>query len=215
MEKRISPLRSQLTALQYVGDSPNDLRNMAAIIKLPIHCLERIFKYLSWEDLIHCSAVCTEWNSILSDGNILCWDIASARFLPAESRVFDLIRGLSHKERIIAFACAWTKNTISGNMYILGNHFTVHRRPIPNSSDAARASVGFTCGVHRWVVRFESPRLGSHSGVGICTSSASLHGKDYYFVIGEDGESWGWDVVRHDLKHDGKTVGKIVNEVCQ
>ena len=150
---------------------------------------------------------------MLLDGKSYIWANASKMLLPPEARDFDLIRDLTHKEKITAFICTWTLDTVSNNIYVLPNQFTIHRRPIPQSSDVARARVGFSSGIHRWIVRYDSPHLGSHAGIGICTRNASLHGQGYYCVLGENCESWGWDMSAHELRHNGKNVGNLSNKV--
>lgn len=163
--------------------------------------------------MVSCEAVCSKWKYVLSDANGVFWANAYSSLLPPDSRKFDLLRGLSHKQKIIAFICTWKKDTVSGNFDMLSNMFSVRRRPIAQSSDVARANVGFSRGIHEWIVRFDSPKLGSHAGVGICTSSCSLHGNGYYCVLGENDQSWGWDVVKHELRHNGKCIGELNNEV--
>jgi F-box protein 45 len=186
---------------------------MATASDLPTICLKQIFKQLNWKDLVSCEAVCSKWKYVLSDANGVFWANAYSSLLPPDSRKFDLLRGLSHKQKIIAFICTWKKDTVSGNFDMLSNMFSVRRRPIAQSSDVARANVGFSRGIHEWIVRFDSPKLGSHAGVGICTSSCSLHGNGYYCVLGENDQSWGWDVVKHELRHNGKCIGELNNEV--
>lgn len=41
--------------------------------ELPSYILERIFSYLSWDDLQSCLFVCKSWYNYLDDGNSDVW----------------------------------------------------------------------------------------------------------------------------------------------
>ena len=165
-----------------------------------------VFSNLNWRDKTSCSQVCKRWNLLIVFKCTRAWQAALKDVLPDSSLNFDLIRGLPAKDKIRAFYCGFGKNTVSKNMYIMPNGFTVHRKPIAQSSDMARGRVGFSSGIHHWIVRWESKSLGSNAGVGVCTEDAKLHGEGYYTLVGEDSQSWGWDIVRMVLKHDGQSL---------
>lgn len=173
---------------------------------VPDEILLLVFSYLNWRDKTSCSQVCKRWNQLIVFECTHAWQAASRDVLPASSLKFDMISNLSAKDKIRAFYCGFGKGTVSKNMYILSNGFTVHRRPIAQSSDMARGKVGFSDGVHHWIVRWESKNLGSNAGVGVCTKNAKLHGEGYYTLVGEDNHSWGWDIVRMVLRHEGKSL---------
>ncbi|KAI3353841.1 hypothetical protein L3Q82_005056 [Scortum barcoo] len=45
---------------------------------------------------------------------------------------------------------------------------------------------------------------GTHAVVGVATAEAPLHSVGYTALVGSDSESWGWDLGRNRLYHDGK-----------
>jgi SPRY domain-containing SOCS box protein 1/4 len=40
--------------------------------------------------------------------------------------------------------------------------------------------------------------------VGVATAESPLHCVGYQSLVGSNGESWGWDLGRNKLYHDGK-----------
>lgn len=173
---------------------------------VPDDILLLIFSNLNWRDKTSCSQVCKEWNRLIVCGCPHAWHVASKDVLPTSSQNFDLISTLAPKDKIRAFYCGFGKDTVSNNMYVLPNGFAVHRKPVAQSSDMARGRVGFSDGIHHWIVRWETKSLGSSAGVGVCTENAKLHGEGYYTLVGEDSHSWGWDIVRMDLRHEGRSI---------
>ena len=165
-----------------------------------------IFSNLDWRDKMSCSQVCKVWNRLIVSECTQAWHVASKDVLPTSSLNFDLIRTLAPKDKIRAFYCGFGKDTVSDNMYVMPNGFTVHRKPVAQSSDMARGRVGFSDGIHHWIVRWETKSLGSSAGVGVCTKNAKLHGEGYYTLVGEDNHSWGWDIVRMNLRHEGQSL---------
>ncbi|EPY76772.1 splA/ryanodine receptor domain and SOCS box containing 4-like protein [Camelus ferus] len=50
----------------------------------------------------------------------------------------------------------------------------------------------------------ENIERGTHAVVGVATARAPLHSVGYTALVGSDAESWGWDLGRSRLYHDGK-----------
>lgn len=54
---------------------------------------------------------------------------------------------------------------------------------------------------------FRSTRQrGTHAVVGVGTSDAPLHKVGYCALVGDDEHSWGWDLGRNRLTHNGKQM---------
>ncbi|TWW76740.1 SPRY domain-containing SOCS box protein 4 [Takifugu flavidus] len=81
---------------------------------------------------------------------------------------------------------------------------TFHRHPVAQSTDCIRGKVGYTRGLHAWRVHWPARQRGTHAVVGVATAEASLHSVGYTALVGSDSESWGWDLGRNRLHHDGK-----------
>ena len=175
---------------------------------LPDFILEVIFCHLHWKDLVNCSIVCKHWKVLLEEKNCKAWHTAHLRLLSNEDvqTDLDLLNMLIPREKAKAILCRWTESTISPNMCLQKNKFTIYRKPVPQSTDAGRSKVGFANGVHQWLVRWEGPRFGSSACVGVCTEEATLHTKGYTTLLGDDDRSWAWDLVNHTVRHEGSVT---------
>ena len=76
--------------------------------------------------------------------------------------------------------------TLSRNIYIKSNGFTLHRNPVAQSTDGARGKFGFARGRHAWEIIWEGP-LGTVAVIGIATKEApsQCHGYVALLVSGK------------------------------
>ncbi|ESO02486.1 hypothetical protein HELRODRAFT_65080 [Helobdella robusta] len=174
---------------------------------LPQFILEYLFSYLSVEDLRNCALVCTKWYKILNDENNDVWRLHCVHKLAQEALNSDLLSHIpSYKNKLRAFYYAWNPNDCSRNIYIKSNGFTLHRNPVAQSTDGARSKLGFKNGRHCWEVWWEGP-LGTVAVVGIATKAAAMQSQGYLPLLGNDTESWGWNLVDNHLLHNGDAQG--------
>lgn len=100
---------------------------------------------------------------------------------------------------------AWNPEDRSLNVFVKeDDKLTFHRHPVAQSTDCIRGRVGFTRGLHVWRIHWPSRQRGTHAVVGVATTEAPLHSVGYTALVGSDSESWGWDLGRNRLYHDGK-----------
>uniref|UniRef100_A0A1A8FQ51 SplA/ryanodine receptor domain and SOCS box containing 1 n=1 Tax=Nothobranchius korthausae TaxID=1143690 RepID=A0A1A8FQ51_9TELE len=93
---------------------------------------------------------------------------------------------------------SWNNNDRSLNVFVKDdNKLVFHRHPVAQSTDAIRGRVGYTRGLHVWEINWAMRQRGTHALAtrGDCTS-----------LVGSNAESWGWDLCRSKLYHDGKNV---------
>ncbi|KAJ8321254.1 hypothetical protein KUTeg_001196 [Tegillarca granosa] len=84
---------------------------------------------------------------------------------------------------------------------------TMYRHPASDSTDCIRGKTGFTRNVHVWEIGWKKPQRGTHTIVGVATSSAPLHARGYKALVENSSESWGWDVVKNKLYHKSIHTG--------
>ena len=169
--------------------------------------LFHIFSFLSVKDLCRCSMVCRRWNSVLDElfWNQVLQDTPSLKtFL--NSRVLKTLNG--SKAKLIALENAWNDRDCSPNIYILDNKLTLHRKPEPLCTDSIRGKCGYLQGLHYWLVTWHGPQFGSHAVIGVATAGESLHMKDYCGLLGSTCESWGWNISKRVIKHDGQVISE-------
>lgn len=185
---------------------------MAEIKSLPEIVLEKIFHYLSVKDLIKCSRVCKKWHALLSHENSAVWQ---SRFYEAGTEEFRDSKHLSeldtYKAKVLCYECAWNDQDRSHNIYIKNDCLTLHRKPVAQSSDGIRTKIGFTSGLHYFVIIFHGPSFGSSALVGVSTKNAPVHCQGYTPLLGNDDAGWAWDLSQHCLRHDGKVVEEVSN----
>lgn len=100
---------------------------------------------------------------------------------------------------------SWNNNDRSLNIFVKDdNNLVFHRHPVAQSTDAIRGRVGYTRGLHVWEISWAMRQRGTHAVVGVATSDAPLHSVGYTALVGSNAESWGWDLCRSKLHHDGK-----------
>ncbi|XP_012893156.1 PREDICTED: SPRY domain-containing SOCS box protein 4-like, partial [Dipodomys ordii] len=83
------------------------------------------------------------------------------------------------------------------------DRLTFHRHPVAQSSEGIRGKVGHARGLHAWQIHWPARQRGTHAVVGVATARAPLHAVGYTALVGSDAESWGWDLGRGRLYHDG------------
>ncbi|KAK5610154.1 SPRY domain-containing SOCS box protein 1 [Ilyodon furcidens] len=100
---------------------------------------------------------------------------------------------------------SWHNDDRSLNVFVKDdNKLVFHRHPVAQSTDAIRGRVGYTRGLHVWEINWAMRQRGTHAVVGVATSDAPLHSVGYTALVGSNSESWGWDLCRSKLYHDGK-----------
>uniref|UniRef100_A0A8D3BGG0 SplA/ryanodine receptor domain and SOCS box containing 4a n=1 Tax=Scophthalmus maximus TaxID=52904 RepID=A0A8D3BGG0_SCOMX len=100
---------------------------------------------------------------------------------------------------------AWNSDDRSLNVFVKeDDKLTFHRHPVAQSTDCIRGKVGYTRGLHVWRIHWPARQRGTHAVVGVATAEAALHSVGYMALVGSDAESWGWDLGRNRLYHDGK-----------
>ena len=179
------------------------------VSRLPSEVLVKIFCYLpDLKDLYSCSCVCRRWQDLLGDDSDI-WEGVLRTVCPAEFCDHSLLKDLPNfKAKLAAYCCAWNDNDRSKNITIKENKLTLHRNPVPQSSDAIRGKRGFMRGTHYWIIVWHGPKFGSTAVVGLATKHAKLQDSGYYPLIGCDKESWGWDIPEGQLRHGGEIIQK-------
>ena len=174
---------------------------------LPEHIIEVIFSYLKLSELRNCALVCKKWYRYLNDENNDVWRMHCINTLAEEALKSDLLSSVpSFMAKLRAFYHAWNSNDCSRNMYVKSNGFTLHRNPVAQSTDGARAKIGFRSGRHAWEVVWEGP-LGTVAVIGIATEECAMHCPGYVALLGTDEHSWGWNLVDNHLLHNGDSQG--------
>nr|XP_021325532.1 SPRY domain-containing SOCS box protein 2-like isoform X1 [Danio rerio] len=98
----------------------------------------------------------------------------------------------------------WSPTHLSPNLQRCVSGVRVHRGHVEQSSDAARAAIGTSTGLHIWEVKWEGQQRGSHALLGVSTHKSPLQASGYKALIGGDSCSWGWELSTNQLWHDGK-----------
>lgn len=100
---------------------------------------------------------------------------------------------------------SWNNDDRSLNVFVKEDDKLIfHRHPVAQSTDAIRGKVGYTRGLHVWQITWAMRQRGTHAVVGVATADAPLHSVGYTTLVGNNHESWGWDLGRNRLYHDGK-----------
>ncbi|CAG5098331.1 Oidioi.mRNA.OKI2018_I69.XSR.g15571.t1.cds [Oikopleura dioica] len=100
----------------------------------------------------------------------------------------------------------WSQWDKSINIYIKSDALTIHRRPISQSTDCARGKYGYREGLHIWEIVWTSNQRGTHAVVGVATEKAPTRKIGYCALVGSCNQTWGWDLGRNALRHDGEVV---------
>ncbi|KAK9296356.1 hypothetical protein QLX08_009610 [Tetragonisca angustula] len=100
---------------------------------------------------------------------------------------------------------SWNANDRSLNIFVKDDDkLTFHRHPVAQSTDCIRGRVGYTKGMHVWELFWSTRQRGTHAVVGVATAEAPLHSVGYQSLVGNNEQSWGWDLGRNKLLHDSK-----------
>ncbi|XP_039223239.1 SPRY domain-containing SOCS box protein 1 [Crotalus tigris] len=117
----------------------------------------------------------------------------------------DLLLDMPSVSYEVQLLHSWNNDDRSLNVFVKeDNKLTFHRHPVAQSTDAIRGKVGYTRGLHIWQITWAMRQRGTHAVVGVATAEAPLHSVGYTTLIGNNLESWGWDLGRNRLYHDGK-----------
>ena len=114
---------------------------------------------------------------------------------------------------------SWNPDDRSLNIFVKDDDkSTFHRHPVAQSTDCIRGKKGYTRGLHVWQMHWSTRQRGTHAVVGVATKDAPLHCVGYQSLVGNNDQSWGWDLGRNKLYHDlknnpggGKTYPAILN----
>ncbi|KAJ6221821.1 hypothetical protein RDWZM_000366 [Blomia tropicalis] len=105
----------------------------------------------------------------------------------------------------IQIANGWSTERKSPNVNIIRNGLVGKRRPVAKSTDCMFGRIGYTSGLHVWIIQWPVECRGTHAVVGVATESMqNLHTSGYCSLVGSDTESWGWDIVRSRCFHNKK-----------
>ncbi|XP_017767074.1 PREDICTED: protein gustavus isoform X1 [Eufriesea mexicana] len=105
---------------------------------------------------------------------------------------------------------SWNANDRSLNIFVKDDDkLTFHRHPVAQSTDCIRGRVGYTKGMHVWELFWSTRQRGTHAVVGVATAEAPLHSVGYQSLVGNNEQSWGWDLGRNKLLHDSKNNAGI------
>jgi len=105
---------------------------------------------------------------------------------------------------------AWNPNDRSVNIFVKEDDpHTFHRHPVAQSTDCIRGKKAYSRGFHVWEIQWSTRQRGTHAVVGVATSKALLHCTGYHSLVGNNEESWGWDIVRNKLYHNEKNVSSV------
>uniref|UniRef100_A0A6I8T262 B30.2/SPRY domain-containing protein n=1 Tax=Xenopus tropicalis TaxID=8364 RepID=A0A6I8T262_XENTR len=117
----------------------------------------------------------------------------------------DLLLDMPPVSHEVQLQHSWNNNDRSLNVFVKEDDKLVfHRHPVAQSTDAIRGKIGYTRGLHVWEITWVMRQRGTHAVVGVATADAPLHSVGYTTLIGSNGKSWGWDLGRNKLYHDGK-----------
>jgi len=100
---------------------------------------------------------------------------------------------------------AWNAEDRSLNIFVKeDDKLTFHRHPVAQSTDCIRSKVGYERGLHVLELSWSTRQRGTHAVVGVATAEAPLHSVGYQSLIGNNENSWGWDLGRNKVYHDSK-----------
>lgn len=174
---------------------------------LPEIVLNEIFSYLAVRDLCACCCVCRKWSGILHSESAF-WENRLSRETPQAFEDNPLIQKLpTAKHKLAAYQSTWSSEDHSENIYVKDDKITIHRNPVALSSDLARGRKGYSSGEHYWTVMWHGPKFGSNAIVGIATKDSNRHCEGYHPLLGMCKNSWGWDLSRCVLRHNGEELG--------
>ncbi|XP_053499502.1 SPRY domain-containing SOCS box protein 1 [Ictalurus furcatus] len=117
----------------------------------------------------------------------------------------DMLLDMPPASSTVQMQHSWNNDDRSLNIFVKeDNKLIFHRHPVAQSTDAIRGRVGYTRGLHVWEISWALRQRGTHAVVGVASGEAPLHSVGYTALVGNNNESWGWDLGRNKLYHDGK-----------
>ena len=120
--------------------------------------------------------------------------------LPAR---LDLLLDMPRAGRETQVRHSWNTEDRSLNIYVKDEDpLTFHRHPVAQSTDCIRSKVGYEAGLHVFEVTWPVQQRGTHAVVGVGTLEAPLHSVGYQSLIGNNDQTWGWDLGRNKAYHD-------------
>jgi SPRY domain-containing SOCS box protein 1/4 len=100
---------------------------------------------------------------------------------------------------------SWNPEDRSLNIFVKDDdRLTFHRHPVAQSTDCIRGKIGYSKGFHVWKITWPQRMRGTHAVIGLATKAAPLHQVGYVSLIGQNPESYGWDIIRNKCYNDGK-----------
>ncbi|XP_069506741.1 SPRY domain-containing SOCS box protein 2 [Ambystoma mexicanum] len=95
----------------------------------------------------------------------------------------------------------WNARDCSENLVVKDDGLVIWRKPRAQFSDAVRGLRGYSRGLHAWEIHWPSSQRGTHAMVGVATRKALLQTEGYTSLLGDNAESWGWNLSRMELCH--------------
>ncbi|XP_069099162.1 SPRY domain-containing SOCS box protein 2 [Pleurodeles waltl] len=96
----------------------------------------------------------------------------------------------------------WNTQDCSANMVVKDEGLSIWRKPRAQFSDVVRGRRGYSHGLHAWEITWPAGQRGTHAMVGVATSCAPLQAEGYTSLLGDNAESWGWNLSRKELCHN-------------
>merc|ERR1739838_1031241 len=110
---------------------------------------------------------------------------------------------------------SWNTEDRSLNIYVKDEDpMTFHRHPVAQSTDCIRSKVGYDAGLHVFEINWPSQQRGTHAVVGVGTLEAPLHSVGYQSLIGNNDQTWGWDLGRNKAYHDSNNKAGSTYPAC-
>ncbi|MBN3306992.1 GUS protein, partial [Amia calva] len=100
---------------------------------------------------------------------------------------------------------AWNNEDRSSNIVIKEDKLTFQRNTMSESTDCIRGRKGYTRGLHVWQIYWPLDERGTHAVVGVATEDAPLYSFEYTSLVGNNPESWGWNLRDNKLYHDSES----------
>merc|ERR1719233_232321 len=110
---------------------------------------------------------------------------------------------------------SWNTEDRSLNIYVKDEDpMTLHRHPVAQSTDCIRSKVGYERGLHLFELTWPCQQRGTHAVVGLATLAAPLHSVGYQSLIGNNDQTWGWDLGRNKAYHDSNNIPGVNYPAC-
>ena len=118
----------------------------------------------------------------------------------------DFLLDIPPVSREASLKHAWNSEDRSLNIFVKDDDkMTFHRHPVRQTTDCIRGMVGYTRGLHIWEIHWSTRQRGTHAVVGVATDEAPLYSDGYQSLVGSNDQSWGWDLGRNKLYHNGNS----------